>query len=53
MQRFKTAAALQKFASCHSQIYNDFNHVRHLKTKQTYKQKRNTALIEWFQICAS
>ena len=53
MQRFKTAATLQKFVSYHSQIYNHFNHERHLETRQTYKQKRSAALIEWFQICAS
>ena len=53
MQLFKTAALLQKFVSYHSQIYNHFNHERHLQTRQTYKQKRSAALIEWFQICAS
>jgi hypothetical protein len=37
----------------HSQIYNHFNHERHLQNRQTYKQKRSAALIEWFQICAS
>ena len=52
MQRFKTVAALQKFTSYHSQIYNHFNHERHLQTRQTYKQKRSAALIEWFQSCA-
>ena len=25
----------------------------HLQNRQTYKQKRTNALIEWFQICAS
>ena len=46
-------ATLQKFVSYHCQIYNHFNHERHLETRQTYKQKRSAALIEWFQICAS
>ena len=32
---------------------NHFNHERHLQNRQTYKQKRTTALTEWFQICAS
>ena len=36
-----------------SQIYNHFNHERHLQNRQTYKQKRATALKEWCQICAS
>ena len=53
MQRFKTVATLQKFVSHHSQIYNHFNHERHLETRQTYKQKRSAALAEWFKICAS
>ena len=53
MQRFKAVAALQKFVSYHSQIYNHFNHERHLESRQTYKQKRSAALLEWFQICAS
>jgi putative transposase len=66
MQRFKTVATLQKFVSYHSQIYNHFNHERHplaerclpanaekLETRQTYKQKRSAALVEWFKICAS
>ena len=53
MQLFKTAATLQRFVSYHSQIYNHFNHERHLQNRQTYKQKRATALKEWCQICAS
>ena len=53
MQRFKTVAALQKFVSYHAQIYNHFNHERHLESRQTYKQKRSAALIEWFNFCAA
>jgi putative transposase len=53
MQRFKTVAALQKFVSYHSQIYNHFNHERHLESRQSFKQKRTTALIEWFNFCAA
>ena len=52
MQRFRTVATLQKFVSYHSQIYNHFNHERHLETRQAYKRKRCAALIEWFQIGA-
>ena len=33
MQRFKTVAALQKFVSYHSQIYNHLNHERHLESR--------------------
>ena len=53
MQRFKTVATLQKFVSHHSQIYNHFNHERHLETRQTYKQKRTAALAEWRQLCSA
>jgi putative transposase len=53
MQKFKSCAMLQKFTSYHAQIYNHFNHERHLQNRQTYRQKRSAALIEWFQICAS
>jgi hypothetical protein len=53
MQRFKTVAALQKFVSYHSQIYNHFNQQSHLQNRQTYKKKRSAALIEWFNFCAA
>ena len=44
---------LQKFSSYHAQIYNHFNHEKHLQNRQTYKQKRSAALIEWFNFYAS
>jgi putative transposase len=53
MQKFKSCAMLQKFTSCHAQIYNHFNHERHLETRQSFKQKRATALAEWFSFCAA
>ena len=53
MQKFKSCATLQRFASLHSPTYNHFNHERHLETRQAYKQKRCAALSEWFQLCAS
>ena len=53
MQKFKSCAMLQKFTSYHAQIYNHFNHERHLESRQSFKQKRTAALTEWFQICAS
>ena len=53
MQRFKTVAAFHKFVSYHSQIYNHFNHERHLESRQSFKQKRTTALTEWFNFCAA
>ena len=51
MQRFKSFASLQKFTSYHAQIYNHFNHERHLETRQSFKQKRAAALTEWFNFC--
>ena len=39
MQRFKTVAALQKFVSYHVQIYNHFNHERHLESRQILQAK--------------
>jgi len=53
MQKFKNPSTLQQFVSYHGQIYNHFNHERHLENRQVYKQKRRTALAEWFQICAA
>jgi len=53
MQRFKSSMTLQKFTSYHAQIYNHFNHERHLETRQSFKQKRATALTEWFNFCAA
>ena len=53
MQKFKNPSMLQQFVSYHGQIYNHFNHERHLENRQVYKQKRRTALAEWFQICAA
>ena len=53
MQKFKSCAMLQKFTSYHAQIYNRFNHERHLQNRQIYKQKRTTALTEWFNFYAA
>ena len=38
MQRFKSSMTLQKFISYYAQIYNHFNHERHLETRQSFKQ---------------
>jgi len=53
MQKFKSCAMLQKFTSYHAQIYNHFNHERHLESRRLFKQKRATALTEWFNFCAA
>ena len=53
MQNFKSCAMFQKCISYHAQIYNQFNHERHLESRQTYKKKCSAALIEWFNFCAA
>ena len=53
MQKFRSTATLQGFASVHRSIYNYFNNERHLETRQIYYQKRIAALIQWREICAA
>ncbi len=53
MQKFRSAATLQRFAAVYGLIYNHFNHERHLENRQAYKQKRAAALTEWRDICAA
>ena len=43
---------LQKFASVHANVHNHFNLERHLVDRQTYKERRSAALVEW-QVLAS
>ena len=52
MQRFRSMKTLQKFSSVHSQVHNQFNHERHLVTRQVYKQRRSAALAEWRALAA-
>lgn len=52
MQRFRSHRNLQTFTSVHSQIYNHFNHQRHLENRKAFKAKRETALTAWLKICA-
>jgi putative transposase len=47
MQKFKDRVTLQIFTSIHSQIYNHFNHQRHLKKRAIFKQQRSVSLSEW------
>jgi len=51
MQRFRKLSTLQKFTSTHAQIYNHFNHERHLQKRKTYKEMRSTALTQWRNLC--
>lgn len=48
MLRFRQMKALQKFASVHANVHNDFALQRHLIDRQTYKQRRS----EWQALMA-
>ena len=52
MAGFRDIKTLQKFASIHASIHNHFNHQRHLKRRDTFKQDRDAALAEWRQLAA-
>ena len=43
MQRFRSMKTLQKFSSIHAEVHNEFNHERHLVTRQVYKHRRACA----------
>ncbi len=47
MLRFRRMKTLQKFASVHANVANHFNLDRHLVDRQTFKQRRSAALVEW------
>lgn len=50
--RFRRMKTLQKFASVHANVHNHFSLERHLVDRQTYKDRRSAALVEW-QVLAS
>jgi putative transposase len=52
MSRFRDIKTLQKFASVHASLFNHFNTDRHLNRRETFKQKRSAALVEWRQLAA-
>jgi putative transposase len=53
MQKFKSGVTLQIFTSIHSQIYNHFNHQRHLQKRDIFKDQRSNSLSEWRGLCAA
>ena len=53
MQKFKKGVTLQFFTSIHSQVYNHFNHQRHLQNRAIYKKLRNESLSDWRGLCAA
>ena len=52
MAKFRSSAALQKFASIHASVYNHFNQERHLYRRKTFKLNRAAAVAEWRKLAA-
>jgi len=52
MLRFRQMKTLQEFASIHASLHNHFNQERHLVDRQTYRERRSTALAEWQSLMA-
>ena len=52
-QRFRSARNTQKLLSAHGQIYNLFNHRRHLISRNTLRKFRRQAQSEWNLVTAS
>ena len=52
-QRFRSARNTQKLLSAHGQIYNLFNHRRHLISRNTLRKFRRQAQTEWNLVTAS
>ena len=46
-QKFRSVRSAQKLLSAHGQIYNLFNHQRHLISRNTLRKFRSQAQIEW------
>lgn len=46
-QKFRSVRNTQKLLSVHGQIYNLFNHRRHLISKSTLRKFRHQANLEW------
>ena len=52
-QKFRSVRNAQKLLSAHGQIYNLFNHRRHLISRSTLRIFRTQAQIEWNFVTAS
>ena len=53
MHKFRNGVTLQIFTSIQSQIYNHFNHQRHVQKRDIFKQQRINSLSEWRGLCAA
>jgi len=47
-----SAGSLQKFASIHASVHNDFNHECHLNRHDVFKQGCSAAMAEWRRLAA-
>ena len=52
MAKFRSAKSLQKFASIHASVHNNFNQQRSLYRRNIFKHPRSADLAEWRQIAA-
>jgi len=52
MAHFRHIKTLQKFASLHASVHNQFNLERHLNRRHILKQNRSAAVAEWYQLAA-
>ncbi len=53
MLRFRRMRTLQKFASVHPSVHNNFPTERHLQDRDAVKQTRAAALAEWRGLLAT
>jgi len=47
MGRFRRMKTLQKFATVHGTVHNNFNQERRLISRALYRKRRSAALEEW------
>ena len=52
-RRFRTPGSAQQFLSIHTAIYNQFNVLRHLISRQTLKDFRDEAFSGWREVVAA
>jgi putative transposase len=52
MAKFRSFKTLQKFVSAYSSVHNHFNLERQINRRETFKENRTIALVEWRQLAA-
>ena len=53
MLRFRHMRTLQKIASVHASVHNNFPTERHLQNREIYRLTRAAALAEWRGLLAA